>query len=319
MMKTAAVIAFLAVAIYVVFHQLPKVTFKTYTSGAIVVTGTSSGIGKHAAVSLAQKGFTVFATVRKQKDVDALNKLDIKTLKPIIMDVTKHDQVVQAVAVVKASKLPLVGLVNNAGISSRAPLEAYDMDRIRWTYDVNVFGLVDTTQQFLPLLRQHQGRIVNIGSVAGLIALDGAGVYSGTKFAVEAMTDSLRRELLPHGVSVSIVEPAYVKTAIGDKSSGEQASDKWVSKNMLQTYASFFDGADERRQRAFANADTPECTTTAIEDALLSPTPATRYVVANTHGIPAWITAKLMWLLPDRAADAFLTRQDSVTQLTAKN
>jgi short-subunit dehydrogenase len=93
MLKSAAVVAVLAVTIFVVFYQLPKVTYKTYSSGAIVITGTSSGIGKHAAISLAKKGYTVFATVRKESDAKELNKLKIKTLKPIIMDVTKPEQV----------------------------------------------------------------------------------------------------------------------------------------------------------------------------------------------------------------------------------
>lgn len=108
---------------------------------------------------------------------------------------------------VTASGEPLVALVNNAGISMRGPLEASTLDDVRWIYEVNVFGLHATTQAFLPLLRQSQGRIVNIGSLAGLVSVAGSSVYSGTKAAVEAITDALRRELHSFGISVSLVEP----------------------------------------------------------------------------------------------------------------
>ena len=138
-------------------------TYKTYTGGAVLVTGTSSGIGrccgadgplrslagvqqpatlsaaragKDAAVALAKLGFDVYATVRKERDVLELQKLGLAKLHPIIMDVTKSDEIDAAVATLAATGLPLVAVVNNAGISSRAPLEAYSMDRVRQTFDV---------------------------------------------------------------------------------------------------------------------------------------------------------------------------------------
>merc|ERR1712146_354673 len=146
--------------------------------------------------------------------------------------------------------------------------------------------------------------------------MEGSAVYSGTKFALEGISDSLRRELFPLGVSVSLVEPAYVKTEIVHKSSGAQSAEHWASKEMLEVYDHFFSVADEKRRRAFEHADTPECTTNAIVDAIRSPQPRTRYVVANTHKIPAWITTGLTWLLPDRAVDAIMRRQDQVTAMT---
>lgn len=117
----------------------------------------------------------------------------------------------EAVKTVAASNLPLVALVNNAGISTRSPLEGTPMKVVRGVFEVNLFGLIMTTQAFLPLLRKNQGRIVNVGSVAGLIAADGSSIYSGTKFAVEALSDSLRREMSPFGVSVSVVEPVRIR------------------------------------------------------------------------------------------------------------
>jgi NAD(P)-dependent dehydrogenase (short-subunit alcohol dehydrogenase family) len=113
----------------------------------------------------------------------------------------------EAYKAIASAKEPLVALVNNAGISTRSPLEATPMKLVRMVYEVNVFGLTHVTQTFLPLLRANQGRIINIGSVAGLLASDSSSTYSGTKFAVEAITDSLRRELASFGISVSLVEP----------------------------------------------------------------------------------------------------------------
>lgn len=112
-----------------------------------------------------------------------------------------------AVKTLSQSKLPLIALVNNAGISTRSPLEATPIDDVKKIYNTNVFGVHMVTQAFLPMLRASKGRIVNIGSVAGLVATAGSSVYSGSKFALEAITDALRRELSDHQISVSIVEP----------------------------------------------------------------------------------------------------------------
>eukprot|EP00055_Hartaetosiga_balthica_P018533 m.134718 g.134718 ORF g.134718 m.134718 type:complete len:318 (-) comp9689_c0_seq1:224-1177(-) len=298
-----AAIALLMYGIFV----LPRASFETHKEGGILITGTSTGIGRHAAISLAKQGFTVFATVRKQADVDDLNSLNIEHLRPIIMDVTNQEEIDATVALIAESGVKLFGLVNNAGISARVPLEGHDMERIRNMFEVNTFGLISVTQAFLPTLRANKGRIVNIGSVAGLVGMPGSSIYSATKFGLEGLTDALRRELHPLGVSVSIVEPAFVKTAIAGKSTGQHSSFHWVSDEVKKVYNSFFETFDEKRLKGEELASTTDVTTEAITDALLNKRPETRYVVAKTYHVPAKVTHFLSWLLPDRVEDMLLS------------
>eukprot|EP00056_Hartaetosiga_gracilis_P000407 m.38235 g.38235 ORF g.38235 m.38235 type:complete len:328 (-) comp10194_c0_seq1:209-1192(-) len=301
-------VALLALLMYGIF-VLPRPTFETHKEGGILITGTSSGIGRHAAISLAKQGYTVFATVRKQADVDDLNSLNVENLRPIIMDVTKQEEIDAAVELIKESGVKLFGLVNNAGISARVPLEGHDMDRIRSMFEVNTFGLIAVTQAFLPTLRENKGRIVNIGSVAGLVGMPGSSIYSATKFGLEGLTDALRRELHPFGVSVSIVEPAFVKTAIAGKSTGEHSSIHWVDEGVKETYSSFFATFEEKRLKGERLASSVDVTTEAITDALLNKKPETRYVVATTYHVPAKVTHFLSWILPDRLEDMLLSAE----------
>eukprot|EP01147_Barroeca_monosierra_P005175 gene5175-7020_t len=311
-LSSPVLVAVLALVLYLLF-ALPVKEYTVHTEGAILVTGTSTGIGRHAAIALAKKGFTVFAAVRKEEDAESLRAEGIDDLVPIILDVTKQEHIEAAVETVKQSDKNLIGLVNNAGISSRAPLEAYDMPRIRSMFEVNVFGTIAVTQAFLPMLRESKGRIVNIGSIAGLIAMPGSSIYSATKFALEGLTDSLRREMADFGVSVSMVEPGYVATAIVSKSTGPASSLQWASKDMKTVYQNFFANFDEKRLKAEAKADGPKVTTKAIIHALTNKHPDTRYVVANTYGVPAKITAFIGWAFPDRVTDFFLNIESSLS------
>jgi NAD(P)-dependent dehydrogenase (short-subunit alcohol dehydrogenase family) len=117
----------------------------------------------------------------------------------------------------RSAHRPLRALVNNAGISVNAPVEAPQLGEWRRLYDVNLFGHIAVTQALLPFLHRSHGRIVNISSVAGKVAMATYGPYAGTKFALEAISDSLRRELAPHGVQVVVVEPGAVKTEMADR------------------------------------------------------------------------------------------------------
>lgn len=150
-----------------------KVTYKVHDTGAILITGCSSGIGYHAAIDLtSNKNITVFAGVRKDSDVEKLKSLSIVNLVPIIISVDDHDSVTKAVELLKseleARKIPLIALVNNAGVAYVLPVEFFPLDTARHLFNVNFFGLFDLTQQLLPLIRESQGRIVNIGSIAGM-------------------------------------------------------------------------------------------------------------------------------------------------------
>lgn len=185
---------------------------------AIVVTGASTGIGKATALHLDKLGFRVFAGVRKESDGQALRKEASNKLMPIFLDVTDGDTIAAAVDTVsKETGGELYGLVNNAGVSLNGPLELVPTSKIKQLMDVNVLGLLAVTQAFLPLLRQSKGRIINISSGHGLLAVPDKSVYAASKFAVQAITDSLRVELSPFNVSVSSIVVGKVDTAVLEK------------------------------------------------------------------------------------------------------
>jgi NADP-dependent 3-hydroxy acid dehydrogenase YdfG len=182
---------------------------------AIVVTGASTGIGKATALHLDKLGFKVFAGVRKESDGQALRKETSNKLTPIFLDVTDSNSITAAMDTVsKETGGELYGLVNNAGVSLNGPLELVPTSKIKQLMDVNVLGLLAVTQAFLPLLRQSKGRIINISSGHGLVAVPDKSAYAASKFAVQAITDSLRVELCPFDVSVSSIVVGKVDTAV---------------------------------------------------------------------------------------------------------
>jgi NADP-dependent 3-hydroxy acid dehydrogenase YdfG len=182
---------------------------------AIVITGASTGIGKATALHLDKLGFRIFAGVRKETDGQALKQEASNKLRPIFLDVTDGSSIAAAVdSVANETDGELYGLVNNAGVSLNGPLELVPTSEIKQLMDVNVLGLLAVTQAFLPMLRQSQGRIINISSGHGLLAVPDKSVYAASKFAVQAITDSLRVELCPFDVSVSSIVVGKVDTTV---------------------------------------------------------------------------------------------------------
>lgn len=249
-------------------------------SGGILITGASSGIGKHAAFSLAKRGFTVFAGVRNAAKGEALaaaasadDKEVAARLRPIVIEVTNDDSVASALAEIRAwveeSGEEFIGLVNNAGVGSGSTVGTLEKDTRR-IYEVNVFGLLKVTDAFLPLILEQKSRIVNIGSIAGVWSIKNI-AYSSSKFAVEGISDGLRYHLAADGVAVSLVEPAY------------------IASNMCN--------ADVCRAG-------PEVSTRVITDALVSQRPQARYQCADVNGIPARVVYLIATLLPDVLKDA---------------
>ncbi|KAJ3151434.1 hypothetical protein HDU86_006134 [Geranomyces michiganensis] len=206
---------------------LPPHSPKTIQSKAVFVTGTSAGIGRNVALTLASKGYLVFAGVRKMSDGDSLVR-EFKTCKsykvngivPVIVEVTSKTAIAGALSEVK-QKLEqygaeLVAVVNVAGLITLSPLEITDDAEIRKEFDVNFFGVLDVTKAFLPLLKRTRGRVINIGSAASFITAPSAGIYSASKAAVAAATEALRMELRPLGVGVSLIEPGCIRTRAWD-------------------------------------------------------------------------------------------------------
>lgn len=198
--------------------------------GAVLITGTSVGIGKTIALHLDRLGFKVFATVRNERDAQALCDESSGELVPVFMDVTDQTSIDLAKEQVTRALGDdgLIGLVNNAGVGFVSPLEFVPLNDLRWLFEVNVFGLLAVTQAFLHLLRQRHGRIVNISSTASIFVAPFHGPYSASKLALNGLSNALRLELKPHGVQVSLVMCGSVNTPIWDRA--QHISDR-VSKS----------------------------------------------------------------------------------------
>jgi NAD(P)-dependent dehydrogenase (short-subunit alcohol dehydrogenase family) len=191
----------------------------------VVITGVSTGIGYAATQELIQHGYHVFGSVRKRADGERLQVTLGANFTPLYFDVTDETAIRAAAETVQRAvgDQGLFGLVNNAGIAIGGPLLHLSIDEFRRQFEVNVFGLLLVTQAFAGLLgaRTHSphppGRIINISSVSGRIAYPFIGPYAASKHAVEAISDSLRRELRLYGVDVIVIEPGAVRTPIWDK------------------------------------------------------------------------------------------------------
>ncbi len=178
----------------------------------ILITGSSSGIGKAAARQFHDKGWNVIATMRRPENESELNKLDRVLVTRL--DVTDPGSIQAAVKAGLDRFKKIDVLLNNAGYGVFGPIEATSFDRIREQFETNVFGLLATTKAILPIFRaKHDGMIINLSSVAGKITFPLATLYCGTKFAVEGISEAMTFELAPLGVKVKLVEPGPVKTS----------------------------------------------------------------------------------------------------------
>lgn len=309
--KDWILVALAAVAMRVGYQAAIVPTFVVRSSGAVLVTGASSGIGEHAAKTLAGLGYTVFAGVRKQQDADRL-KTEHPGMQTVIIDVANLASIEKAVSSVTerldASGESFVALVNNAGVQADMPVELQSSEADRMTFNVNVLGLLDVTRAFIPLLRKAGpgARIVNMGSIAGIVAAPGSATYSASKFAVEGITDSLRIEMQQFGISVSIVQPGYIQSQMGAKAHQNSANDYGVTQEQFTLYRFIFEGFYKKdkllssQDRAMPPA---ESSTPAIVDAITSAKPQTRYPVAWVDDMPAWFITWAKNILPDRVMD----------------
>jgi NAD(P)-dependent dehydrogenase (short-subunit alcohol dehydrogenase family) len=185
----------------------------------VVITGASTGIGRACTLHLAENGVRVFAGVRNESDGVALQQESSGDVVPVLIDVTCTDTIAAARQRIAdaVGDVGLAGLVNNAGIYFGGPLEFSSIDEMRKEFEINLFGAISVTQAFLPQLRTGRGRIVNMSSISGVMALPFLGPYAASKFALEAISDSWRVELRPWGILVSVVEPGVVDTPMREK------------------------------------------------------------------------------------------------------
>ncbi len=272
-----------------------------------LVTGASTGIGRACAMALAQQGFHVFAGVRKPADADALRADGQGRIEPLLLDITKQEQVEAARAHVESTcgKTGLHALINNAGIAVAGPFEFLPLDEFRRQFEVNVFGQVAITQAMIPLLRQARGRLCFIGSDSGYFSPPFTAAYNGSKHTLEAFADSLRVELAPWKIEVSLVQPGAIKTPIWEKSKAE-ADDliQHVPVKALELYGNAITAVKAQVEKTVAYAVDPAQVAKAVLHAVTARRPRTRYRV----GMDAFIQYLLARLVPDRLRDRIVKR-----------
>ena len=267
-----------------------------------LVTGASTGIGRATALRLDAAGWRVFAGVRKDADAKALAEAGSDRLVPLILDVTDAEQIAAAAEQIGADAGGrLDGLVNNAGIAVPGPLETLPLDDFRRQVDVNLTAQVAVTQALLPLIRPARGRVVFIASIGGRIAFPLNGAYHAAKFGIEAVGDVFRQELRPWGISVSIVEPGSIDTPIWER--GAQNASEIEARAHPEQEALYGKAIASFRKVVQDLADRgipPEKVAEAIEHALDSSRPRTRYLV----GLDAKVQARLKVLIPTASSIA---------------
>lgn len=281
-------------------------TTSTEPRGLALVTGTSSGIGRAAAQRLAADGFHVLAGVRSVADAEAVSG---ESIEGIILDVTNDEHIAAVAARVAADPAgrPLRLLVNNAGIAINAPVEVLTLADWRQQFDVSLFGQIALTRALLPTLLSTHGRILNVTSVGGRIAMANYGAYSAAKFALEAVSDSLRREVADLGVEVIKITPGAVSTHL--TASGLAASER-VGATMTAEQHRRYDeliAAFTAQAEGFArDGVSPDRAAEVISRAAGARRPKTRYTVGRDG---AMFTA-MSRIATDRLLDRVLRSQN---------
>ncbi|KAJ1659721.1 hypothetical protein IWQ61_001245 [Dispira simplex] len=264
----------------------------------VLITGTSSGIGRDVALALAKKGYTVFAGVRRVKDGERLLQEFDQTVRrqryertiqgciePVIMDVTSTSSITTACQAVEdyldAHHLPLVGLINNAGISGTCPMELASDEFIKNIMHVNYYGPIHLTQRTLPLLRKARGRVINVTSVTTWVVGPGYGAYCASKAAMHAASMAWRLELARFGVSLSVVEPGITKTALWGKL-GEQL--KYHQTRLQSLEIEHPRLRNTKRRRGFRGVENTTTTSLAADShhtPPVSPTASVKGIISN--------------------------------------
>jgi NAD(P)-dependent dehydrogenase (short-subunit alcohol dehydrogenase family) len=275
--------------------------------GTVVITGASTGIGRACALELDRLGFQVFAGVRKEEDGQDLQRQASSQLTPLLIDVTDPEGINKAAQTVAAlvGTTGVAGLINNAGIAVGGPLEYLPIAELRRQLEINVIGQVATTQAFLALLRPGRGRVINMSSISGRVAMPFFGPYAASKFALEALTDALRLELSPWGIEVVSIQPGAIATPIWHKSL--QKGDQIVEGFPAQAQSLYGERLNRLRQTVVKTAQrgsSPEAVARVVAQALTAKRPKTRYVV----GHDAQLAALFLKFLPDRWRDWLVMR-----------
>lgn len=274
---------------------------------SVLITGVSTGIGFATTKALLGKGYRVFGSVRRQEDAERLKQELGAGFMPLLFDVTDSEAISAALMQVTEAvgDEGLFALINNAGIVIPGPLKYTSLQEFREHFEVNLFGLLDVTQQFLPLLGGElnspfpPGRIINISSTSGRIAYPFMGAYASTKHALEALSDSLRREMMLYGVDVAVIQPGTTNTPIKHKFIDR------IRQYEETDYRPMFAGLEEQLAERETTGLPVEKVVEAIVEAVESERPKTRYAVPRKW-LTSWIIPRL---LPDRWLDRLVRGQ----------
>lgn len=265
----ATFVAIFAVAYFVVDQM---VRFPVHDSGLIILTGATSGLGKHAAIELANMGYTVLAGARSQKKADALSaEVSNKNLIPVVLEVTNSEHIQNLKKKVDSYDMPLVALVHNAAVADVTKVGSYDMEWQKTMYDINVMAVIELTNVFWSKIVESQGRIVNVGSVEAESS-SVTNTYAGTKAAIKAISHNWRREGYKYGVSVSLVQPGAIRSNMCDLED-------------------------------FCDSSPKDTTTPTYVHAITNSRPKSVYITGNFAMLPAAWYVKIFHSLPYRISD----------------
>lgn len=274
---------------------------------SVVVTGSSTGIGRACALMLDRNGFRVFAGVRKDADGDALRAAASERLNPVFIDVTDPESIATMAEKVAAEvgESGLAGLVNNAGTTLPGPVEYLALDGFRDQLEVNLVGPLAVTQALLALLCRGRGRVVNVTSAAGKAGVPFMAPYVAAKHGLEGLSDVMRLEFRQLGIHVAVIEPGFVGTAMGGKlHSDTEDTIRSLSEEGTRRYGPALAKVAENVEHHAATGSPPDVIADAVFHALTSAKPRTRY--------PAGDGAKRMLLmrriLPDGRFDRIILR-----------
>ena len=279
----------------------------------VLITGGTDGLGRAAAVLLAEHGYRVFAGARSLGRRAALDqfalerKLPLETLE---LDVCDDASVDRAVGEIERRGGPVDILVNSAGIAIAAVMEEITLSDLRKQFETNFFGVVRVTQAVLPYMRERRrGRILMMSSVSGLLTPPAQGAYSSSKHALEGLSNALRLEMYAFGVAVVLIEPGYIVTGI--QQVVQELSKPYADRFETGPYAALYAGFMASVQKARAKSKTtPEQCARVILQAIEAPRPKARYGVTPTATFAKWSKR----LLSDRAIDAMLRRRFGIAR-----
>jgi hypothetical protein len=274
---------------------------------SVVITGVSTGIGYATAKLLLERGFQVFGSVRSQADADRTGQEFGPDYCALIMDVTDESAVHRSAGTVRErlGQHRLCALINNAGVEMAGPLAYLPLDRFRLQLEVNLIGVLSVIQAFLPLLGTdpqrtgNPGKIVNISSMLGRLAVPFVGAYCASKFGLEALSDSLRREIMLFGIDVIVVEPGAIVTPILEKAEGKLLYD-FPNTPYQRSLTKFVETAMKSSREGFPASKVAEL----IARILSTKRPKTRYTIIPNHFVEYTIPR----LLPARMLDFFMRK-----------